>query len=185
MATTALSRNPESTDLLQSTKFRITFNYLPGMTFFCQSVNFPGVSLTEVVRNTPFVDLYVPGDKLVYDTLNFTFLVDEEMRAYTEIHDWMRGLTFPTEFEEYIDLVRKGQLIPRATGISSKDAAQYTDAVVTIYSNKNNPKFRIKFVDVFPTVLSPIIFNAQDTAENVVVADATFRFSYYNFEKIS
>lgn len=185
MATTALSRNPVSTDLLQSTKFRITFNYLPGMTFFCQSVNFPGVSVTEVVRNTPFVDLFVPGDKLVYDTLNITFLVDEEMKAWTEIHDWMRGLTFPTNFAEYIELVRKNELIPRATGIVSRETPQYSDAVVTMYSNKNNPKFRIKFVDVFPTTLSSIIFNAQDTAENVVVADASFRFSYYEFEKVT
>ena len=155
------------------------------MTFFCQSAMFPGVSLTEVVRNTPFVDLYVPGDKLIYDTLNITFLVDEDMYAWTEIHDWMRGITFPTEFEEYVSLVRKGQLIPRATGISSRDPAQYSDAVLTIYSNKNNPRFRVKFVDVFPTSLSSMVFNTQDTAENVVVADAAFRFSYYNYERIT
>lgn len=184
MATTALTRNPQNTDLLQSTKFRVTFNYLPGMTFFCQSAMFPGVSLTEVTRSTPFVDLYVPGDKLIYDTLNITFLIDEEMRAWTEVHDWMRGLTFPNDFEEYLDLVRKKEVIPRATGISSRDTPQYSDAVLTIYSNKNNPRFRVKFVDVFPTSLSSVIFNTQDTAENIVVADASFRFSYYNYERL-
>jgi len=73
---TTVNRNPKNTDLLQSTKFRLTFERLPTMTYFCQSANFPGISLTEVPRQTPFVDLYMVGDKLVYDTFNITFLVD-------------------------------------------------------------------------------------------------------------
>ena len=104
---TSLTRTPTNTDLLQSTKFRVTFDRLPGATYYCQSANLPGVSLTEIVRSTPFIDLFVPGEKMIYDTFNITFLVDEDLRAWTELHDWIRGITFPTDFKEYVDLARQ------------------------------------------------------------------------------
>lgn len=177
----ALTRNPPNLDLLQSTKFRLTFDRLPEMTYFCQSANFPGVSLTEIPRQTPFVELYVPGEKIIYDTLNITFLVDEDLYSWTTIHDWIRGLTFPGGFEEYKEFITKSERFATRT-IGSKP--QYGNAVLTLYTNKNNPNFRIKLVDVFPTSLSTIILNTQDTAENVITADATFRFSYYDYERI-
>ena len=142
----------------------------------------PGVSLTEIPRFTPFIDLYVPGEKMVYDTFNITFLVDEDMRNWTEIHDWIRGMTFPTNFKEYVDLQRQA----KAPYIRAMDkmSPQYSSAVLTLYTNKNNPNFRVKFVDLFPTSVGTLLFNAQDSAENIVLADATFRFSYYEYQRI-
>lgn len=179
---TALTRNPSNTDLLQSTKFRLVFERFQGLTFFCQSANLPGVSLTEIPRPTPFIDLYHPGEKMLYDTLNVTFLVNEDLQSWIELHDWIRGATFPTNFEEYVKLTREtpGSNI-RA---SYSKSPVYSDASMTIYSNKNNPRFRIKFADIFPTNVGSILFNVSDTAENIITADATFRFSYYNIEKL-
>lgn len=179
---TILTRNPINTSLLQSTKFRLTFERLPTMTFFCQTANFPGLSLTEIPRSTPFVDLYVPGEKLIYDTLNITFLVDEDMRSWIEVHNWMRALTFPTEFEEYVNLNK--QSVGSNIRAQFQDKPQYSDAALTFYTNQNNANIRIKFIDVFPTSLSTIIVSTGDTAENIITADATFRFSYYNFDKL-
>ena len=183
---TILTRNPSNTDLLQSTKFRLTFDRLPGITYFCQNANFPGVSLTEIMRQTPFVDLYVPGEKLIYDTFNITFLVDEEMRSWLEIHDWMRGITFPTNFQEYVNLARSstGAINNNFYGNAIGAKPQYGNATLTVYSNKNNPSIRLKFVDIFPTSLATILFNTSDTAENIMTADATFRFNYYDYERI-
>ena len=179
---TALNRNPINTDLLQSTKFRVTFARLPTVTYFCNSANLPGISLTEIAMPTPFVDLYMPGEKAVYDTFNITFLVDEDLRAWTELHDWIRGATFPTQYEEYVNLIRTNQ------GANIRSASirppVYTDASLTIFTNKNNPNFRVKFVDVFPTNVGSLSFSSGDTAENIVTADATFRFSYFDYERI-
>lgn len=179
---TAIQRNPETVDLLQSTKFRLTFERLPGLTFFCQSANLPGVALTEIVRNTPFVDLYHAGEKLVYDTFNVTFLVDEELYAWTSIHDWVRGLTFPTDFKEYVGLARQSPASAMRGNFKVKP--QYSDAILTVYTNKNNANFRIKLYDVFPTSLGTILFNTSDSAENIITSDAIFRFSYYDYERI-
>lgn len=180
---TALSRNPANLSLLQSTKFRVTFERLPGLTYFCQSANLPGLSLTEVIRSTPFIDLYHPGEKLVYDTFNVTFLVDEDLRTWTEMHDWLRGLTFPTQFEEYVNLSRQSPGVNARTNLTRQPPV-YSDAMMTVFTNQNNANFRIKFVDVFPINLATIIFNTGDTAENIMTADASFRFSYYNYERI-
>jgi hypothetical protein len=138
-----------------------------------------------VPRQTPFIDLYVAGEKLIYDTFNVTFLVDEDLKTWTEIHDWVRALTFPTDFREYFDLVKGGSSpmnVMKNTGSMGKP--QYSDAILTLYTNKNNPNFRIKLYDVFPTSLSSILINTSDTAENIIASDATFRFSYYDYEKI-
>jgi hypothetical protein len=175
---TALSRNPTNKDLLQSTKFRLSFDRLKGATYFCQTANIPGVNLNEVPRNTPFVDLYVPGEKLYYDTFNITFLIDEDLQDWIEIHNWIRAMTFPVDFDEYKDLSKF------SSRVSAKIPPQYTDATLSIFTNKNNPSYRILFKDLFPTSLSTIQFSTMDSAENIITADASFRFSYYNIQKV-
>jgi len=180
---TALTRNPANLDLLQSTKFRLNFSRLPGVTYFCQSVNIPGVSLSEVPRQTPFVDLYVPGEKIVYDTLNITFLIDEDIVSWQQLHDWIRSCTFPKEFDEYRTMDQLSSVGAHRRHI--KLLPQYCDAHLSIHTNKNNPNFRLHFIDLFPTTLSSILLNTGDTADNIMQADATFRFSYYNIERLA
>jgi hypothetical protein len=177
----AINRNPANTDLLQSTKFRVTFSRLQGITYFCQTANLPGISLTEIPRATPFIDLFHPGEKAIYDTFNVTFLVDEDLRAWTELHDWIRGLTFPSNFDEYLAMQRTQSKSIQPTFYQNP---AYSDAVMTIYTNKNNPNFRVKLYDLFPTNIGTISFNTSDSAENIITADATFRFSYYDYERL-
>lgn len=181
----ALERNPSNRDILQSTKFKLNFTRLPGLTFFCQTVNLPGLSLTEVMRNTPFVDLYVPGEKAIYDTMNCTMLVDEDLRDWEAIHDWIRAMTFPKDFEEYAKMGDKFRDTQMRGGSGWKKLPpQYSDATITVYTNKNNPNIRVTYKDVFPTNLGGILFSALDSAENIITCDVTFRFSYYNIERI-
>jgi hypothetical protein len=176
------NRNPANKDILQTTKFRFNFTRLQNITFFCQTINLPGVSLTEITRNTPFIDLYVPGEKMIYDTLNITFLVDEDLRGWQSLHDWIRAMTFPTDFKEYRDLSKLSSTASYRQ--SARLPPQYSDAELTVYTNKNNVNFKIMFKDVFPTTVSSILFNASDNAENITTADASFRFSYYDIERI-
>jgi len=79
---------PQNTNFLQSTKFVLTFPRISNTQFFCQEVNLPGVSTSEIPQTTPFVDLYRPGDKLVYEPLNVTFIVNEDMSS------WYNSLIF-------------------------------------------------------------------------------------------
>jgi len=176
---TALNRNPTNPNPLQSNKFLLNFSRLPNLQYFCQSVSVPGLSLTEAVITNPFVDLYSPGEKPIYDLLNVTFIIDEEMKSWIEIHDWIRAMTFPTKFEEYRQLPRlsKGNSV-------SPTFPQFSDASITIFSSSNKPYYRIKYYEAFPTTLSTFVLSSQDGPDNILTADATFRYSYFDIEKL-
>lgn len=173
-----LSNLPTNPNLLHANKFTLSFSRLKNMEYFCQGVSLPGISMGEVPKPTPFIDLYSPGEKLIYDLLNVTFFIDEELQSWKEIHDWIRAMTFPTEFEEYVRLPRLNKNIPNI------DMPQFSDASLTLYSSSNKPYFRFKFYDCFPITLSSIIFSTSDSPDNPITADATFRFAYYNIDKL-
>jgi hypothetical protein len=179
---TALTRNPVNTDFLQSHKFQMIFDRMPTVTYFCQSANLPGISLTEVQRFTPFIDVFHPGEKAIYDTFNVQFLVNEDMSSWLEIHNWIRGATFPTDFKEYRDLARTTKSGYDQSLANNKRPAVYTDGTLTIFSNKNNPRLRVKFHDMFPTYLGSIAFNVGDNAESTITCDVSFRFTWYDIE---
>lgn len=176
---------PQNLSLAQSTKFKLSFTRLPYVTYFCSSVNIPGISSTPTQQATPFSDLPVPGDKIVYDTLDISFLIDEDYRSWFTIHDWVRGFTFPTSFEEYRNLGLNNTSYPQNKAIAlSSENPQYSDAILTIYTNKNNPNIRIKFRDCFPVSLSSVKFSAQENADVILNGDASFKFAYYDIERV-
>lgn len=178
---TAESRNP-GVDLLQPTKFQLNFNRLNGVTYFCQTVNVPGINMTPAILTTPFIDLFVPGEKMQYDPFTIKFLVDAQLFSWRQIHDWIRAMTFPVEFEEYAKL---GQLSSGSQiRARNKLPAQYSDGTLSIFTNKNNLNYRIYFKDLFPTDISSIDFDSTSSAEETITATASFYFSYYNIEKI-
>jgi len=177
---TALTRNPTNQNFLHPNKFTLNFSRLPNTQFFCQSVSVPGISLSEIPQNTPFVDLYRPGEKAIYDLLNVTFYIDEELQAWKEVHDWIRGMTFPTNFAEYRNLGELNKFVSS----TQPSQPQYSDAAITLLSSSNTPYYRFKFVGVFPTTLSTFIMTTTDSPENAMSADATFRYSYYDIEKL-
>ena len=74
---TVLTRVPENTNYLQSTKFLLTIDRITTTQYFCQSVNLPGVSLGKAEFNTPTLDMYVAGNKFTYSPLTISFTIDE------------------------------------------------------------------------------------------------------------
>jgi hypothetical protein len=175
---TAITRNPSNPNFLQPNKFILTFSRLPNIQYFCQTVTVPGISMSEIPQFTPFVDAYLPGEKAIYDLLNITFMIDENITSWKEVHDWIRAMTFPENFEEYKNLTN---LNPNR---SQRLKPQYSDAKIVLLSSSNNPKIEFNFYDVFPTSLSTIIMSAQETPDNVITADATFRYTYYDIKYV-
>lgn len=173
---TALTRNPENTNFLSPNKYQISFSRMNSMSYFCQNIVLPGLSIGEIPRNTPFIDLYSPGEKLIYDTLNFTFIVDEDMKSWIEMHDWMRAMTFPTDFSEYRNL-------PNLNKYANKPSPQFADATLIILNSSFNINYTIKFYDCFPISLSSILFDSTQSADSTITSDATFRFTYFDIIK--
>lgn len=175
MAIPSIPHTPANPNQLHPNKFIVSFSALPTVEYWAQSVNIPGLSLAEVPRHTPFIDLYSPGEKLIINPFSMTFIVDEEMTGWLEVYTWMRDLTFPKDFTEYSKLgSRPGQY--------SKPQPQFSDATLIILDSKQNPKIRVKFQNCFPTQLTDILFAAQSSPEDPLTADAVFRFDIYEIE---
>jgi hypothetical protein len=134
--------------------------------------------LGEIPIATPFVEMYSPGEKAIYDIMNVTFAIDEKMSSWLEIHNWIRGMTFPENFEDYKNLSKQSKY-------ANKIQPQFSDATLTVYSSSFTPLVRFNFFDAFPTSLSSFVLSTQDTPDNVLTADASIRFTYYNIEKLT
>ena len=95
----ACSTQPENSSFLQPNKFTFSFPTLPFLKYFCQTVNIPGVSTSPVTVDNPFSNTYRHGDKLMYDQMNLSVIVDEDIRVWEETYNWLLALTFPSEFQ--------------------------------------------------------------------------------------
>ena len=175
---TVLTRNPVNPNPLHPNKFQLNFSRTPNVQYFCQSISVPGLSLSEIPKNNPFVDIYSPGEKAQYDTMNITFIVDEELKSWLEMHDWIRAMTKVESYAEYRNL-------SNLTNNKNTSFPQFSDAAITLFSSANTPTYRFKFYDCFPTSLSAIILSATDSPDNIITADVNIRFAYYDVEKLT
>jgi hypothetical protein len=172
-----VNANPADQNLLQGSKFQVAFARLPYIQFFVQAINLPGISSTPAVQTTPFVDAPIPADKLKYENFSMTFLIDEPLWTWTSVNDWIKGLTFPDSFQEYKNLSIQQRLL------TANKKPQYSDAQVTILTNKNNPILAVTFQDMFPVSVSGIQFSTQDNATAVKTATAEFAFTNYQISR--
>ena len=106
--TNAFERQPTKLDYASPTQFKFSIAKLPKVEFFVSSVNIPGISLGTDEQATPLLDLPYPGDKLTYENLTMTFLVDENLENYREVHGWLVGLGFPRDHTEFKNLADSG-----------------------------------------------------------------------------
>jgi hypothetical protein len=156
---------PENTNFLQPTKYVLTFPEVPDMIYFCQKANIPGVSLGQALQETPNLDLFHSGTKISYNTFDVTFLVNEDLSAWTSIYNWMKDLSSV-----------------EASYAKRKEGKK--QAVLTVMSNQNNPKLRVKLMNLFPLSLSDLEFDTTLSAEEHITATVSFRYDWFELEQV-
>src|SRR6056300_763720 len=100
---------PENKSFLSPIGFKFAIQRLPHVNYFCTSASIPDITMGQVdtVDNT-FIKLPVPGDKLVFGLLTLRFRVDEDLKNFQEIYDWLIGLGYPDNFAQYSAIARQG-----------------------------------------------------------------------------
>ena len=185
---------PTVFDYATGTQWRLTFNRLPKTTWFCVTANVPGVTLGEASYPTPMADTYLTGDKLTFETLNITFLVDEELQNYRELWDWLVGIGAPKQHSQWSTALTKGDGAVRSFGTpdtdtrtktTSEESNLYSDSTLIVYNSKNQPKVNIHFKNMFPTSLSALEYSQELTDVEYFKATASFRYLYYEFETVT
>ena len=191
MATTinALARQPTEFDYADPTKFKFSITKLPLVEFFTTQANIPGISLGESVFPTPFKQIPLQGDELTFDNLEITFLVDERLENYRELHQWLVGIGFPKARTQFASFRKEeSEVFPTAdsvTGEATKPGrptgvqAMYGDATLTVMTSKNNPIMEVRFSDLYPVSLGALQFDQQATDITYLTATATFSYKLY------
>jgi len=172
-----IDTQPTNINQLNVVSFEINFSRLPGVEYFCQRVGIPAVILGEAFQPMPFMNMPVEGDTLSFESVNLSFIVDEDLKNYQEVYTWMTALGFPREYDQFKTLKDASE--------ASEYASMFSDMNVFVQTNKSNPNYQFTFNDVYPTSLSAMQFDTTVSALDPIVVDATFNFKgMFNIAKI-
>ena len=194
--TNVQTRQPSIMDYASPVQFRFKCTKLPQVEFFCQKANIPAIRLGLAEQKTPLKDIPIPGDKITFSDLQISFLVDENLNNYKEIHDWILGLGFPDRHQQFVDLQASSSdrfpgsasaSSPRETvpSPSSSEGGIYSDATLTVLNSKNIAKTEIRFYNVFPHNLSGLDYDIQSADIEYLTANVDFSYMYYEIVQIS
>ncbi len=178
----AISDNqPTNLNYLSQLGFKFSIKKLPNVNYFCQKVSLPSISLQALEFQTPFGTIPRAGDKISYSAIPISFRVDEDLKNYIEIHDWMVGLAHPENFEGTRKLSEASPAPIRRLGSA---ASFVSDGTLNIQTSNRNPSINIFFFDMFPTDLTEINFDTTAADVDYIEATATFRYRRYVIERI-
>ena len=183
--TNVYTREPTKLDYASPVQFRFKCSKLPEVEFFCQTANIPGIGLGQADIDTPLKSIPFPGDKVTYQDLAISFLVDENLNNYKEIHDWIIGLGAPQNHTQFSTLRDTGtDRFPGQTTNSPNnntvpDGGTYSDATLTVLNSKNIAVTEIRFHNIFPTSLGALSYDVQASDVNYLSVGVDFSYMYY------
>ena len=183
----AFDTQPENNNFLSPLGFRFIVKKLPLVNFYCQSASLPSVSLSETEIPNPLVRIPYAGTKLTYAPLDIRFRVDEDMKNYLEIYNWMEGLGTPVDIEQYEDLNKSAAGTQPSLGKSKMGPVMqgvFSDATLVVLTSSQNANIRIKFVDAYPINISPIQFDVTGSDVAYVEADVTLNYRSFTVESL-
>ena len=168
----ALRDQPINTSFLSPIGFKFQLNNFPEINYYCQSANLPGISISAIDVPTALKSIAIAGDEVTFEELSIKFIVDENMKNWLSIYDWIIGLGFPTKEgqEKYAKLAIASELT--------------TDATLTVLTSNMNPQINFVFRECFPLSLSSIAFDSGGTDIDYVTADVSFRYDVYTVENL-
>ena len=166
----------QNVNYLNTQNFSFSTNMCPSLEDYVQSVSIPGVTLGEAVVETPFIKRPEPGDKLIFSVLSIGFLVDEEMKNWKEVYNWLLALGFPDNFQQYGNFTNARRL--------ELGKSVFSDLVLIVYNNQNTPVLKFTFKDAFPIAVGDIPLSSTETASIAPLTTADFMFRSYSVENL-
>ena len=189
------TRQPAIMDYASPIQFRFKCSKLPKVEFFCQTANIPGIGLGVADIETPLKSIPFPGDKVTYQDLAISFLVDENLENYKEIHDWIIGLGAPQNHNQFSNLRATGSdrfpgtsssnaITGQATADPLPESGMYSDATLTVLNSKNIATTEIRFHNIFPTSLGALSYDVQASDVNYLQTAVDFSYMYYEIVQL-
>ena len=145
-------------NLLSPTGFKMVFSKpeLKGLEFYLQAVDLPTVSVGEANYATPKLNVYMGGDKLMFDPFTTSVLCDEKMDNFAAIYKWLNDTVNRDDHKNLL-----------------------CDASLIILNSNNNQTRTIEFKNCYPNSMSGIAFDVGQTEVQYASFTVTFRYDYY------
>jgi hypothetical protein len=155
-----VKEQPSNRNYLSPTGFILNLELFSGVDFFCQRANLPAISMPTIDVPTRFRSYPIaPGGGVTYEDLNLTFIIDEDLKNYWHIWNWIR----------------------KNGGSEGHSGAplEYSKGQLAILNSNFNPRFFIDFDYIFPYSLTPIDFDAS--VEDIEYFSAQVSLKYFSF----
>lgn len=159
-------------NFLSAVGFKFTLAKYPKVDFFANSARIPEISLDVARQSTYLKDIDIPGEKLNYGDLTLRFMVDENMENYISIYRWLTGLGFPETPAQFRTLTTDD------AGVRDQKES-FSDGTLRILNSNFREVAKVKFLDLFPTSLSSLDFDATSTDVNYFTAQVSFKYTVY------
>ena len=174
----------ENRNFLSPVGFKFTIGRARGVDFFCQSANIPSMNLGAATTYTTVNKIPNPGDEIQYEDLYIKFLVDENMKNWYQIANWMREIATPYEAKEFkFDRGSIKSIYPREATYDYATANNQWRCDCSLFVLSSNYRVVSEFVfhDAWPTSLSTLNFDASVPDINYFTAEVGLKYNYYDW----
>jgi hypothetical protein len=156
---------PATHNYLSTNYFRLAISRAPTVSYFTQSVSLPSINIAELRQPTTLsTNIPVPGNAYTFQPLRVQFLVDETMRSWQEIYNWIKVL---------------GNYKDSTDTLPHHD--KYSDITLLITNSAYKAKFELVFKYAYPSALSELPFSITAVDNVPVLATVDFTYTYYEF----
>jgi hypothetical protein len=185
----------ENRNFLSPIGFKFSIDKMKGVDFFCQSASIPAMSMQAANQPTRFNKIPQPGDELYYEDLYIKFLVDENMKNWYQVHDWMRELATPVSSREFTydrgDLrsINNTYKVPEGGGRVADSRADLLgdwgnqwmcDCSLFILSSNYKPVAEVIFRNAWPASLTTLNFDSGVPDINYFTAELSMKYTNYD-----
>ncbi|SVB50616.1 uncharacterized protein METZ01_LOCUS203470 [marine metagenome] len=140
---------------LADVQFKFDIAALPETSFFVQTASLPGITLSPMEIGLPQRQGFARSTGTIqYEELTIAFLVDEYLKNWMEIYNWITG------------------------------EPAYTSGVLTILSSSMNPTIEAHFKELFPMNLSELAFNSTTADPTYHQATVSFKYTEYTIKSL-
>ena len=174
----------ENRNFLSPIGFKFNIERIKGVDFFCQSANIPAMQLGSADTGTRLNKLRNPGDELNYEDLYLRFMVDENMKNWYQVANWMREIATPYSTKEFkynrgsIKSINKREA---TIDYATQNNQWRCDCSLFILSSNYRIVSEVIFRDAWPTSLSTLNFDASTSDINYFTAEVGLRYNYYDY----
>lgn len=188
MSDTAIATQPYNIFPAAGTNFAVHFSRMPELSFVAQEVILPTTSVTTAKQPVPGMVIHQAPDKIIYDALSVSFLIDEEYRAYRELYSWLVGITGAQDREKFVTGFLDSQanyLWTEGNKRKQFGRASSSTIVVTIVNGAKIPILKYVFSNARIVSLSGLTLDTTIADPNVPLkATAQFNFDFYEILEI-